>query len=188
MSDLVRIARLRVRPARVECEVQLAPTAPHHTDPALAARARAAFPDLPRHACANAVGPTFATVMDDTPLPHLLEHLAISCQVRAVAAKGAALAGEKALAKGSVLDDSSMPAVGHAGDAHRVGAGGAVRADNGSERGADAIASDEIFVGTSEWLDEPAGRALIQLNFTDDLIALRALNQAVAALNTLLSS
>ena len=188
MSDPVRIVRLRVRPARVECEVQLAPTALHRTTPALATRACTAFPDLPHHACANAVGPTFATVMNDTPLPHLLEHLAISLQVRVVAMKGAALAEGAAPVKEDVSDGAAASVVECADSAREAGAGESVGIGTGATRGVDAALLDETFVGTSEWIDEPAGRALIQLSFTDDLIALRALNQAVSALNTLLLS
>ena len=44
-------------------------------------------------------------------------------------------------------------------------------------------AGDPAFVGTTEWLDEPAGLARIQLAFQDDLEALRALNEATAFLN-----
>ena len=36
-----------------------------------------------------------------------------------------------------------------------------------------------LFVGTSEWLDEAAGTARVQLSFADDLEALRALKSAV---------
>ena len=35
------------------------------------------------------------------------------------------------------------------------------------------------FVGTTEWLDEAAGEARIELSFTDDLEALRSFNLAV---------
>ena len=43
--------------------------------------------------------------------------------------------------------------------------------------------SDAPFVGTTEWLDENAGTARITLSFTDDLVALRAFNEAVMFLN-----
>ena len=43
--------------------------------------------------------------------------------------------------------------------------------------------SDAPFVGTTEWLDEIAGTARITLSFTDDLVALRAFNEAVIFLN-----
>lgn len=41
-------------------------------------------------------------------------------------------------------------------------------------------------VGTSEWLDEPAGIARIDVSFADDLVALRAMRDSVAFLNELL--
>lgn len=40
-----------------------------------------------------------------------------------------------------------------------------------------------LFVGTSEWIDEGAGRARIEVSFTDDLVALRAFRDAIAFLN-----
>lgn len=47
----------------------------------------------------------------------------------------------------------------------------------------EAADPDAVYVGTSEWLDEAAGRARIEVNFTDDLVALRAFRDAVRFLN-----
>lgn len=43
----------------------------------------------------------------------------------------------------------------------------------------------DVFVGTTDWLDETAGAARIQVSFTDDLMVLRAFRDAVEALNRL---
>ena len=43
-------------------------------------------------------------------------------------------------------------------------------------------------VGTTVWLDENAGLARIEVNFTDDLIVLEALRNALGVLNGLLST
>ncbi|WP_080800710.1 cyanophycin synthetase family protein [Arabiibacter massiliensis] len=137
MSDAapaLSVERLVVRSGRVACDVLVAPGAPRMTTPALAARVRADFPDLPRHACVNEVGDTFAAVMDRTSLPHLLEHLVIDLQTRSAASCG-------------------------------------------------QRARDAVYVGTTEWTDEQAGRACVQVSFTDDLIALRAFRDAVDYLN-----
>lgn len=40
-----------------------------------------------------------------------------------------------------------------------------------------------IFVGTTEWLDEAAGLARVEVNFADDLVALGALRNALSFLN-----
>ena len=40
-----------------------------------------------------------------------------------------------------------------------------------------------VLVGTTAWLDEREGRARIEVNFTDDLVALRALREAVVFVN-----
>lgn len=37
---------------------------------------------------------------------------------------------------------------------------------------------NDTFVGTTEWIDEAAGRATVQVSFTDDLVALRAFRDA----------
>lgn len=46
-----------------------------------------------------------------------------------------------------------------------------------------AKASEKVFVGTSEWIDEFAGRARVTVNFTDDMDALRAFRQASRIIN-----
>lgn len=45
---------------------------------------------------------------------------------------------------------------------------------------------DRPIVGTSEWLDEAAGIARIDVSFADDLVVLRAMRDSVAFLNELL--
>lgn len=45
---------------------------------------------------------------------------------------------------------------------------------------------DRPIVGTSEWLDEAAGIARIDVSFADDLVVLRAVRDSVAFLNKLL--
>ena len=41
-----------------------------------------------------------------------------------------------------------------------------------------------VFVGTTEWVDEKAGIARVQVNYKDDLNALRAFNNATHFLNS----
>lgn len=40
-----------------------------------------------------------------------------------------------------------------------------------------------VYVGTTRWVDELAGRARIEVSFTDDLVALRAFRDATDFLN-----
>ena len=112
---------------RIGCDVALAAQAPRTTDPVLAARVCASFPNLPRHACVNGAGDTFGAVMEATSLPHLLEHLVIDLQTQA--------------------------------------------------------SPDTAYVGITRWTDENAGRAHIEVSFTDDLVALRAFRDAARFLN-----
>ena len=44
------------------------------------------------------------------------------------------------------------------------------------------------FVGTTTWLDRDAGLARVEVSYTDDLVALAAVKQALATLNSLLSA
>ena len=39
------------------------------------------------------------------------------------------------------------------------------------------------YVGTTQWLDEQRGLARVEVNFTDDLVALRAFKDALCAIN-----
>lgn len=117
---------------RIGCDVALAAQAPRTTDPVLAARTCASFPNLPRHACVNGAGDTFGAVMEATSLPHLLEHLVIDLQTQAAP------------------PDASP---------------------------------DTAYVGITRWTDENAGRAHIEVSFTDDLVALRAFRDAARFLN-----
>lgn len=132
----VEITRIHVDDGRLTLNVQLSPDAPAYTTPLIAKRACQAAPNLPAHSCINNAGPTFAHVMENTSIPHLLEHLIIDAQVRA------------------------MPA----DDAHR-------------------------FVGTTHWMrEEVPMQAVVEVNFFDDLIALRAAKHALATLNDILST
>ncbi len=117
---------------RIGCDVVFAAQAPRTTDPVLAARVCASFPNLPRHACVNGAGDTFGAVMEATSLPHLLEHLVIDLQTQAAP------------------PDASP---------------------------------DTAYVGITRWTDENAGRAHIEVSFTDDLVALRAFRDAARFLN-----
>jgi len=53
------------------------------TSPELIAQVLIQFPTIPFHTCRNEAGPTFSAVMENTSLPHLLEHLVIDIQTRA---------------------------------------------------------------------------------------------------------
>lgn len=83
MDQLLKVLRYTVRNDRIVADVELAKTCPHNTSPALIARLRADYLHLPHHACVNDKGTTFGAVINDTPLPHLLEHMVVDLQVRA---------------------------------------------------------------------------------------------------------
>lgn len=154
---MVRIVRLEVMRGHLTCIIELAAGAPRMTSNALVERILRDFPNLPRHACVNEHGRTFGDVMARTPMPHLIEHMIIDLQVREMASAVPAAPAPAAPAK-------SAPAA-----------------------PAPAAPADVPLVGTSEWIDEAAGLARIDVSFADDQVALRALRDAVAALNDALA-
>lgn len=76
----VTVEHLHLMRGTLVARVRVSPKA-HRTNAALAARVAADFPNLPLHSCVNDKGPAFASVMEDTSVPHLLEHLIIDGQV-----------------------------------------------------------------------------------------------------------
>lgn len=153
------VEHVTVRTGRLSVLVRVAAGTPRFSSPDLAARLCERFPTLPFHACVNEVGETFGCVMGSTSLPHVLEHLVIDLQVRASAS---------ADAPNGCMDSPSASA---------LGAGAAPSAQSGPANRAPA------FVGTTEWLDQAAGTARIEVSFADDLVALRALRDAADILN-----
>lgn len=152
---------MEVHRGHLVCLVSFA-AAPRVTSASLMRRVLPAFPMLPQHACVNERGTTFAAVMDCTPLPHLLEHLVVDLQVRTQVAQHARV-----------------------GTTSRSVAPTASRTDAyaGSAAQAEPTLRERPIVGTSEWADERAGLARIDVSFADDQVALRAFRDAVAFLN-----
>lgn len=152
---------MEVHRGHLVCLVSFA-GAPRVTSASLMRRVLPAFPMLPQHACVNERGATFAAVMDCTPLPHLLEHLVVDLQVRSQIAQHARV-----------------------GTTSRSVAPTASRTDAyaGSAAQAEPTPRERPIVGTSEWVDERAGLARIDVSFADDQVALRAFRDAVAFLN-----
>lgn len=75
------VRRIVVRNGSVQAEVEVDPPGARST-PALARAVEGAFPGIGAHACVNEAGERFADVMADTPLPHVLEHVAVELQAR----------------------------------------------------------------------------------------------------------
>ena len=124
----LRVETMVVRAGRIECELRIEGPC-RYTTPAIARALLARYPTLQEHACVNEKGTTFGSVIDNTSLAHLLEHLVIDLQTRADGEEG------------------------------------------------------ESFTGTTEWIDEASGRALVQVSFADDLVALRAFRDAITQIN-----
>ena len=86
----VTVTDIAVRADRLVLAVVLTTATPRETTPELAKALVRAVPSLPAHACVNGHGATFGAVLDDTSIPHVLEHLIIDAQVRAAARSGEA--------------------------------------------------------------------------------------------------
>lgn len=89
----VQVRSLTVQVGRLICDVRIADARHRYTTPELVELAIEHYPDLPYHACVNAKGPSFGEVIDSTSTVHLLEHIAISEQVRATAFPSAEFIG-----------------------------------------------------------------------------------------------
>lgn len=159
--EAVRIDRLVVKRDRIVCFATFPQPGARDSTPDVARRLAERFPTLPYHACVNERGGSFGSVMAETPFPHVLEHLVIDLQVRA---EGKPVeGGVPATAEGG----SSAPAEGG--------------------RAAAECPPAPAYVGTSEWIDEAAGTARIEVSFADDVVALRAFRDAARALNDALA-
>lgn len=159
--DPVRVTRMEVHRGHLVCLVSFA-DALRVTSASLMRRVLPAFPMLPQHACVNERGTTFAAVMDCTPLPHLLEHLVVDLQVRSQIVQHARVG----------TTSRSVAPTASCADAY-----------TGSAAQAEPTPRERPIVGTSEWADERAGLARIDVSFSDDQVALRAFRDAVAFLN-----
>ncbi len=82
-QEPLAIESLRVRPGRIELSTRVASQRYANTTPQLIERCLQYAPTLGMHACRNGVGPTFGAVMNNTSVPHLLEHLIVDAQARA---------------------------------------------------------------------------------------------------------
>lgn len=160
--DAIRVTRIEVHRGHLVCLVSFA-GAPRVTFASLIQRVLPAFPTLPQHACVNERGITFAAVMDCTPLPHLLEHLVVDLQVRSQVVQQHAREG--------AASRSVAPTTSHTN----------AYADSAALAG--SAPRERPIVGTSEWVDERAGLARIDVSFADDQVALRAFRDAVTFLN-----
>lgn len=93
VSDPLAIKQITVRTGRLVCDIAIDDPAYRTTNAALAALIAKRFPDVPYHACVNGCGRTFSAVMERTPVPHMLEHMAISLQTRLTSRDDAAFEG-----------------------------------------------------------------------------------------------
>ncbi|MBQ9021402.1 MAG: hypothetical protein IJ113_05260 [Eggerthellaceae bacterium] len=73
---MVCIESLQVRADRVRAHVSCSPSV-RMTTPELAHKVCELRPLLPKHACVNGKGSTFAAVIQHTPIIHLLEHVVV---------------------------------------------------------------------------------------------------------------
>ncbi len=86
-EPFVRVRRVVVKADRMVCDVQLSSACPRTSFPTLVSALLQTHPHLPAHACKNECGTTLGAVMNQTPLIHVLEHVAIDCMVQNESAK-----------------------------------------------------------------------------------------------------
>lgn len=181
MPQLV-IEKLTVKPTRIVCDLRVVDergvrTSLTASDPCTQTNSQlinallVRYPTLLHHACVNDEGDTFAAVADHTSLPHLLEHLVIALQVESEITNSA----------GNNTGGDSL----RCGEDARSVPGGAPGFAPGVIARSGAV-SPTTYVGTTEWTDRSCARARVEVNFRDDLVALRSFSEAVALINDLL--
>ena len=85
--------RFVVKRDRIACFVEAPDPARRTPHAGIASAPAPRAPHLPAHACVNECGDTFGSVMGRTPLPHLLEHVAIDLMVEGAARDDALFTG-----------------------------------------------------------------------------------------------
>lgn len=84
MAKIFDIQRVSVGPANLDALVEVLPEAPYFTgdDPAGTDRVMALMPSLADHLCLGDASNRFGSVVDDTELAHLLEHVTVELVAR----------------------------------------------------------------------------------------------------------
>ncbi len=82
----LQVKKITVLPDRLEVIVKLRDEASRLVSRQIADACLAKYPELLAHPCKNSCGPLFGDILYSTSLPHLLEHLVITLQVRSDAA------------------------------------------------------------------------------------------------------
>lgn len=93
-ADALVVDRVTVEPERVAAVVRVQDGAPLRTSevPGLASAMRALLPGIARHRCESGSSRGILSELDDTELPHLLEHVGL--EVMALAGSPRSLSGE----------------------------------------------------------------------------------------------
>lgn len=157
--DPIIIEKVTVRRGRLVLDVRVADGFPAQTNPDIAASALRIRPSLGIHACINSSGPTFASVIDCTSLPHLFEHLIIDEQA--------------SMAKAARANDANV-----ASDVDDAAS---------ARRQVNRTSSAPAFKGSTKWTNRTSGRACVQVSFEDDIAALEAVTRAAALLRRIMS-
>lgn len=79
---VVAVSKVSVLPDRLDLVVCVKDDSCKYVTPRLIDACKREFPELAFHACKNEKGPLFGDVMEQASIPHLLEHLVITLQVR----------------------------------------------------------------------------------------------------------
>lgn len=88
MQPLLKLKKITVLPDRLELIVCVRDLESRLVAARMADACLSAYPELAYHPCKNTKGPLFGDVLRTTSVPHLLEHLAITLQVRHDANEG----------------------------------------------------------------------------------------------------
>ena len=183
---LLSVEKVQFGAGRMTVLVRMAPQAAE-TTPQQVQQLLERYPDLPHHTCVNDEGPTFAAVMDHTSTAHLLEHLIISQQLRLSPTHPTQPASHAQPAQSSPTPAPAQPTQ---SASHAQPAPAASPASTGPfARPAPSVPPSRPLClhGATTWVSRAEGRARIEVEFADDLIALEALHNALVDLGRLAS-
>lgn len=78
----ITVEHIRVRPDRIETHIRVSTARFANTNSHIVQAVLKQYPTIGMHACRNHRGPLFSDVMNNTSMPHLLEHMIVDGQTR----------------------------------------------------------------------------------------------------------
>lgn len=191
-TTYITVERIVVGNGRMVCYVKLSLECPLSSSLTFMRELLKTHPHLPHHVCKNKQGNTFEAVMNSTSLIHVFEHVVIDCMVqesqqtrgvpnppRTRAAQAIPSAQDVPAAR-TALTLLGTPTTYNTPTTHSA-------PETPPASNTPTPSADTLFVGNSQWVSKAQKTGKVELSFTDDIMALRAIKNAAAHLNAALA-